>query len=376
MRQRSKAWLLAFLCATGCAGAKSQIIPPRSEIAPSESAVIFVPGYYGSALKEAATGERRFVTFRQMFGDDFTLALHQERMKTPPSKPLVVEGVIGTVSAVPWIKEFEGYSETLEFLGGSFDVYPFAYDWRQDLIETASALGALVNRLDQAGVKNVSLVAHSMGGLVAAWYLRYGTQSNFPVRETWEGARKVKRVVFAGVPFRGIMSILRNMQTGAPMYWNEKLLQQEAVSSFPSSYYLLPWPTGEFIDQATRPAQLNARNEVEWIRNDWGLLKEEDFLDTRYRRARESFTRDMLEKSTRFLVALHAPVASLPKDLRLVNVVGFGTATLARGYWVKEGKQLLLRPWDVKNYDKTLEMDELHRDGDETVTVESAELPE
>ncbi len=364
----------------GCASSKSVIWPVRE--APESSnhrAIIFIPGYYGSALRDVATGERRFVTFRQLFGDNFTLALGQEELKTPPSRPLAVEGVIGSVSAVPFVKEFDGYSQVLEFLSDlpNTDVYPFAYDWRLNPWEAVSNLTALVDRLKKSGVNDVSIVAHSMGGLIAAWYLRFGTQDSFPVKDTWAGARSVSRVIFAGVPFRGTMAIFRNMQTGAPMYWNEKMLQQEAVSSFPSSYFLIPWPKGDFVDTSTRPVELSARREMEWIRNDWGLLKEEDFLDVKYRRARENFTRTWLERSGQFLQALHNPIQDAPPaSFQSVNIVGFGTPTLAKGYWVKESKQVLLRPWDITNFDKTLDMNELLLDGDGTVTVNSAEAPD
>lgn len=272
---------------------------------------------------------------------------------------------------------FLGLLPAIEFLEKQVAVYPFAYDWRQDPFLAVKQLSDLVERLEAAGVKEISIVSHSMGGLVANWYLRYGGQNILPPKENWEGAQKISRVVFAGVPFRGVMAIFRNMQSGAPMYWNEKMLQQEAVSSFPSSYFLLPWPRGEFVDQVGRPAKLNPRNEMEWIKNDWGLLKDEDFLDTSYRRARENFTRDWLAKSTGFMDALHFPVIKpAPPELKILNVVGFGTPTLGCGYWIQEAKSLLLFSWDVKNYDKGLDMSELLLDGDETVTVDSAELPE
>lgn len=109
MMRRRIFFSFLFALLAGCAGSSSRIHSPRENIDPSKSAVIFIPGYYGSALKDADSGERRFVTFRQLFGDDFTLALFQDELKTPPSKPLEVEGD-GTVNALPWVKDFLAYS--------------------------------------------------------------------------------------------------------------------------------------------------------------------------------------------------------------------------------------------------------------------------
>ena len=56
--------------------------------------------------------------------------------------------------------------------------YIFPYDWRQDNVVIARKLDALIEQLrrDYGDPQlKVDLVAHSMGGLIARYYLQYGT---------------------------------------------------------------------------------------------------------------------------------------------------------------------------------------------------------
>ena len=61
------------------------------------------------------------------------------------------------------------------------------YDWRQDNVETARALDRLIEaiRRDYGDpTLRVDIVAHSMGGLVARYYQRYGTADVLDGRES------------------------------------------------------------------------------------------------------------------------------------------------------------------------------------------------
>jgi hypothetical protein len=56
--------------------------------------------------------------------------------------------------------------------------YVFAYDWRQDNVTTAKRLDALIEQIRRDygdPTLRVNVIAHSMGGLVTRYYLRYGT---------------------------------------------------------------------------------------------------------------------------------------------------------------------------------------------------------
>src|SRR5439155_1691717 len=75
----------------------------------------------------------------------------------------------------------------------------------------------------------------------------YGVQSPDEAKETWDGASHMDAVVLTGVPFRGSMTIFRNMQYGRHFGLNTTLLDQEAVASFPASYFVLPTAEGDLL---------------------------------------------------------------------------------------------------------------------------------
>lgn len=82
------------------------------------------------------------------------------------------------------------------------------------LAELAEDLGGTVAELCEAtGAERVDIVAHGMGGLVAAWYVRH-----------LEGAPRVRRLVTLGTPWRGTRlaifgrgSTILELYPGAPM---------------------------------------------------------------------------------------------------------------------------------------------------------------
>lgn len=122
--------------------------------------------------------------------------------------------------------------------------YVFMYDWRQDNIETVRELDRFVEsiRSDYNDPQlKVDIVAHSMGGLVTRYFIRYGTQdlldgNEFPV--TQEGAQKVRRVVLLGTPNLGSIGALRTLIEGYKVGFG--VIPPEVTATFPSTYQVLP----------------------------------------------------------------------------------------------------------------------------------------
>ena len=94
-------------------------------------------------------------------------------------------------------------------------VHYFAYDWRLDNARSAERLGAFIDTiLFQSGASRVDIVAHSMGGLVAARYIADGNQRNvrrlITIATPFLGSGKVPYVFATGrmieVPFLGYIS--------------------------------------------------------------------------------------------------------------------------------------------------------------------------
>jgi len=124
------------------------------------------------------------------------------------------------------------------------DVFVFPYDWRQDIKEIATDnLKRMVEKiLEVTGEDQVDIVAHSMGGIVARYYINEAG-----------GAQKVRKIVMVGVPHFGSVDAyaalhpdLGCMQLSASLLGSlhETVCLKGVVSSlagsFLSSYELLP----------------------------------------------------------------------------------------------------------------------------------------
>ena len=83
----------------------------------------------------------------------------------------------------------------------------YTYDWRRDLVESARGLALRLEGLAREKgdpAARFHLVGHSMGGLVARYYLRYGDAEPPSARPvTWAGARRMASVVLAATPNAG-----------------------------------------------------------------------------------------------------------------------------------------------------------------------------
>ncbi len=262
------------------------------------------------------------------------------------------------------------------------EVIPFTYDWRGDLMDAVRSFYGLIRRLRDKGKKDISVVAHSMGGLIVSYYLRYGTQDIDTAVETWKGAEELKRVVLAGVPFLGAMNSFRNMNYGATVGWNSSLLSYEAYASFPASYYTLPVAdSDELITLEWKPLQGVIRNAGQWQRSEWGLLRNKEGFPNDIVERRATYTSFWLHRSQRFLELLQAPLsAPSPHQTSLLYLYAKGTSTLAKGVWAENqaGKgidSLLFEDFDLAGSEPAGKHPTIYADGDGTVTVSSAWLP-
>ena len=165
--------------------------------------LVFIPGIFGSEL---STNRER------LWGGIWSLNnLRQLTIISGPHKPddsIEAKNVIKEISLFGIIKVVE-YARTLypilkeegyETKNGNLFVFP--YDWRQSNYDTASRLQDFMNSPALKG-KQVDMIAHSMGGLVAQIYIK-----------NMEGANRVKKLINLAVPFRGSVNTLRTLTDG------------------------------------------------------------------------------------------------------------------------------------------------------------------
>ena len=131
---------------------------------------------------------------------------------------------------------------------GPVPVYPFGYDWRMPLDRTEEQLAAFVEEVidrtllmrhyrdDEAFCENptVSLIGHSMGGLIIAGYI-----------ERYSG-RRVDRVVTLGTPFQGSYEAILKVATGTSELGDDsgKTRERRMARMTPALYHLLPESVG------------------------------------------------------------------------------------------------------------------------------------
>lgn len=331
--------------------------------------VVFLHGYYGSALRERNGGPRRFIRVSTIIGGKFALALDSEKLGLRLSPELEVEGLMGKVSILPFFYNNDVYGAFLSKLNKDRPVVAFAYDWRKDLYAAAKELDELVKELKGQGAKSVSLLAHSMGGLVTAYYLAYGAQEPGHARPDWSGAQQISRVGFLGVPFGGTIAIFRNMQHGTGYPWNEELLESGTVSSWPASYHLVPLAKARMLDLNGKEVQVPLQDPEFWRQKKLGLLRTP--ASPEINAHRQAYAETQIRAAHRFqeLLGLNAPS---PQRLPVLNVRGRGRATLAKGYF--DGNEFILRPQEAKK--RGLAFSRLEEDGDGSVPLEASALPQ
>ena len=278
--------------------------------------IIFVPGFYGTALADSRTGSRVFQTFGQALWGGIPLALTEPDLGVPDARPLRTDGLLGAVSVIPGIYSLDGYGGSLDFLTDAYGrearVIPFAYDWRRDNYVAVKALAQQVRDLERDGARSIVLVAHSMGGIIVSYYLRYGDADFATATETWEGARHIEAVIAAGVPFGGSIKAFYNLFNGTSVGLATKPLTAVTLGTFPSMYQLVPGSRLLAFD--------------EWKSRRAGLFQDEVSPEIRARR--DEYLRWCLSRARALRAIIDGPLVHAPtRKVPFLSVVGIGEDT-------------------------------------------------
>lgn len=233
-----------------------------------------------------------------------------------------------------------------------FTCFQFDYDWRRDNVETARLLHEFIlekkeyverKRKELYGIEKevkFDIVAHSMGGLVARYYLRYGARDlpeKGPIPEpTWDGAEYVDRLILIGTPNAGSANVIYDLVEGKKI--GPFLPKYEAViiGSFPSSYQLIPRDRHHAILNANRET-IDMLDYSTWIQNEWGLAdpKQDKVLQMLLPEAKDSeerkeIARDHLKKVLNRANRFHEAIdyrSSPPDYLKIYLIAGDAVPT-------------------------------------------------
>jgi pimeloyl-ACP methyl ester carboxylesterase len=340
-RPRVYAALLLSVLLVSCASIKPELTTLYRTSAEdlSQPPVILIHGAFGSRLC-ADTGREDWPgnVGNILFGEYQSLALPIPDASHPEKQTSLTPcGLADTVVG----RDFYGDIEATLIGAGGYQFtepgtpigdsqrryYRFTYDWRQDNHRSAAQLDALVDQIRQDHNNNtlqVDIVAHSMGGLVTRYWLRYGNtdvleNNTFPVNNA--GANKARKVILVGTPNLGSTSALQQLLTGADFGINT--IAPEVLLTFPSAYQLMPHPIVDpVLGRDGKPLARDIFDVDIWRALQWGpfdarvraRLQSQGWSDTQLS-ALGAYTGIQLERARRFVWSLTVKNPEAPHEL-------------------------------------------------------------
>ena len=378
-------WLVLAAGAIGC-GDKSEG-PDLGELynrsaqhhGPRRNPVIVIPGILGSKLVDGRDGTVVWGAFAGDYADPSTprgarlgalpmsrgAALRDLRDDVVPNGALdriridvlglpiklnAYANILGTLGAGGYRDQQLAEAGAVNYGADHFTCFQFAYDWRRDNVENAQQLHRFIlarkryiadEMRKRFGIENprikFDLVAHSMGGLVARYYLRYGG-ADLPAdgsapKITWAGAEHVARAVLVGTPSAGAVETLDRLVNGSIFAPIVPKYEAAISGTYPSMYQLLPRGRhGPVVDAETDKPIADLYDPELWERMRWGLASPEqdrvlkvllpDESDAAQRRQIAlDHQQKCLRRAERFAAALDAP-AKPPAGLSLMLFAG------------------------------------------------------
>jgi len=199
-----------------------------------ERPLIVLPGILGSNLGDGKCDHL-------IWGDRYSLWRFEELRLDAYGRETVRNhrpcGLITTVHVVGPFK-IDGYGNLLTVLNQigyneNDNLFIFPYDWRRGNLETARKLKEQLDSPQLAG-RQVDIMAHSMGGIVARIYI-----------QELGGAARVKRLVTMGTPHLGSAHTLDVMDEGWG-FWRNLIAGglgtvRRTILTFPAIYELMPY---------------------------------------------------------------------------------------------------------------------------------------
>lgn len=326
--------------------------------------LLFLPGYYGTLLQDKYSGKihwaqaSNFLFSQRGVGDEIP------GTKIGPTNKLIATDILRHVKVLPKLWHIDSYGKTLEQLAmyaqeGQMALETVAYDWRDDFISCLQTIDTKIKNLNLEVDDELHVVAHSLGALLMAYYIRYGAQDVDSAEENWDGLKHISKLALVAPPLHGLMILFRDIEDGTRLGLNKVLLSGRDYSTFKSSYFFLP-PKGEDIgiNLSGEKVSLGIHNVDNWEKNKWGPFK---FASIEEVSATREFVEKYMRRSEKFHELLRAHITNPPsKKISLLHLRGLGHKTLEFAS-LKMVKDRLAYDFNKKNA----------TDGDGTVTAKS-----
>ncbi len=259
----------------------------------SQPPIIIIHGLMGSRLVDKTTGKE----FYPKSASAVALSDYQDLTISPISTAgdnLVPGAILGDIAGIDFYGALTKVLESDGLFVGSTPgqpignqkrrYYTFIYDWRRDNVIAVKQLHAFIDQIRQDYNDpnlRVDIIAHSNGGLLTNYYLRYGPHDVLDQKEftQWEeGGKRVRRVVLLGTPNLGSVTSLERLMRGFRL--GLRLIPVEVLTSFATPFQALPSPiTQTVLDTHGNPTKINIFDPQIWRTNQWSVFSPE-FLKT------------------------------------------------------------------------------------------------
>lgn len=366
--------LLAVLLVVGCGVRLPDLerLYRDPDSSTAQPPVVIIPGMLGSRLRDRESGEERWPgsLWQTFWGDRQHLGLRID----PDTLEPIDDGIEAyDLFDTLWINDYYGdLLKTLEQAGRYVRTeagtpvsgpgrryYVLPYDWRHDNVRAARQLDALITqiRADHGDPDlKVDVVAHSMGGLILRYYLRYGTvdvldDNDLPIN--YHGVSRVRSAILLGTPNLGAVSAVHGFIEGYRV--GLRRVPPEVTASMPSAYQLFPHPLQDWLITADgRPLKRDLFDVNIWRAFQWSIFDHRVQRTLASRQAdaktaeadlklRKRYFEHRLERARRFVWSLTRQLDDTPE--RLVVMGGNCTLTPARLLVEEINDESVVRLW-------------------------------
>jgi len=347
---------------------------------PKPHPLIVIPGIMGSRLFRTDDDHEVWPgsVWNMISGTEFAnLALPVPGSEDIPGAPRLTQLQTGGVFHEIAGRDFYGQIiRTLTDAGGyscvprekvtaASDCVLFAWDWRKGMATASAELDALLQQLRMLRndpTLKVDIVAHSAGGLLARYFVRFGGKDILDEVEpviTFDGGRMVRQVVLIGTPNYGSITALQKAITGIDIGFTS--MRPETIATMPGMFRLLPHPDRTWmIDILGQRINLDLFDVATWRGHRWSIWDPEvrariraGFIDgsaaDAYLEAFEAHFVRQLARTARFHRALSRRVIESPTQYIVFGSACFATPARCLVEKVDGQIQVRLHPREIKH---------------------------
>ena len=280
--------LALVLLASACSPTRPDLsrLYQNADDNPAQPPVIIIHGLAGSTLVDAKTGKQFWPGSLGTLAFSNFSDLRQMSAEDREGEGLVPGTLMYDVVGVDFYGELLRTLETVgrfkrstpgEAVGSERRrYYVLLYDWRKDNLIAVRKLHAMIEQIrrdyDDPNLR-VDIIAHSNGGTITNYYLRYGPNDVPPSgpMPTWdEGDKRIRRVVMLGTPMLGAVTSLERLVYGTRLAL--RTVPVEVMTTFATPFQALPHPkTTPILDTHGRPVHIDIYDPAQWRAHQWGV---------------------------------------------------------------------------------------------------------